>query len=108
MSGLDFVVIVLQISNSFDMNAFFHFFFCLFLPGYKFHHQSLHLTAAGFTGLFGVGQKCILFGMKSSNGFPVETHIFEKSFIFCTFVCNDGDFSLRLHVVVLPTFLAMS
>ena len=55
MSVLDFLILVLEKFNSFNLNAFFQLFFCLFLPGYKDHLQSFSLGAVSFTELFGLG-----------------------------------------------------
>ena len=46
------------------------------------------------------------FRLKSSNGFFVKLS-FGRSFIFCTFVCNDGALSFSLHVVVLPASVTL-
>ena len=50
MSGLDFLVLVLQSSNSFDLDAFFHVLFSLFLTVYKGDYQLLFLGAVCSTG----------------------------------------------------------
>ena len=55
MLGLEFLVPVLQISNSFDLIAFFQVLFSLFLTVNKGHCQLLCLGAAYSTGLFGSG-----------------------------------------------------
>ena len=55
MSRLDFVVLVLQSSNSFYLIAFFQFLFSLILTVYKGHIQLLYLGAVYSTGLFGLG-----------------------------------------------------
>ena len=55
MSGLDFVVLVLQSSNSFYLIAFFQFLFTFFLTVYKGRFQLLYLVAMYSTGLFGLG-----------------------------------------------------
>ena len=52
MSGLDFLLLVLQSSNSFDMNAFFQVLISLLFPGYKGHIQLLCLGAVCSTGCF--------------------------------------------------------
>ena len=39
----------------------------------------------------------------SSKCFPSETHLFEMSLIFCTFVCNHGALNLRLQVIASVT-----
>ena len=102
MPGLDFLVLVLQRSNTFDLNAFFQVLFTLVLTVYKGHIQLLFLGTVYSAGLFDLGQKLLLFFLlKSSNGFHVETHIFGRSFIFCTFVCNHVALKFRLHVAAL-------
>ena len=50
----------------------------------------------------------MFFRLKSSNGFHVETHVFERFFIFCTFVRNHGALILRMHVVAMPASVTMS
>ena len=87
MSGLDFLALVLQSSNSFDMKAFFQVLFSLLLSAHK---GDIHLMALGSwcpTGVFGRSrEKCFLFFflLKSSNCFPIKTHVFGMSFIICT------------------------
>ena len=54
MSGLDFLVLVLQRSDSFDLNAFFQVLFSLCLTAYKGHIQLLYLGAVCSMGLFGL------------------------------------------------------
>ena len=46
MSGFDFLVLVLQSSNSFDLNAFFQVLLSLIITVYKSHIQLLLLGAA--------------------------------------------------------------
>ena len=85
-SGLDFLALVLQSFNSFDLNVFFQVLFSLFLTVYKGQVRLLYLGKVHSTGLFGLGLKFFLFfSLKSSNGFHVETQIFRRSFIFCYF-----------------------
>ena len=55
MSGLDFLLLVLQSSNSIYLNAFSQVLFSLFLTVYEGHIQLLILGAVCFTGLFGLG-----------------------------------------------------
>ena len=87
ISGLDFLALVLQSSNSFDLKAFFQVLISLILTVYKGHIQLLFLGAVCSTGLFGQAKSLFycIFRLKSSNGFQVETHIFGRSFIFCHF-----------------------
>ena len=53
MSRLDFLLLVLQSSDSFDLNAFSQVLFSLFLTVYKGHNQLLYLGAVCSTGFFG-------------------------------------------------------
>ena len=55
MSGLDFLVLVLQNSHSFDLNAFFQVLFSLILTAYKGHIQNLFLGAVCPMRFFAVG-----------------------------------------------------
>ena len=55
MSGLDFLILVLQNSNSFDLNAFFQVLFSLILTVYKGDIQLMVLGPVYATGLFGHG-----------------------------------------------------
>ena len=52
---LDFLLLVLQSSNSFDLNAFFPVLFKLIPTVYKSHSQLLYLVAVCSTGLFCLG-----------------------------------------------------
>ena len=54
-SELDFLALVLQSFNSFDLNVFFQVLFSLFLTVYKGHIQLLYLGALLSTGMFGLG-----------------------------------------------------
>ena len=53
-SGLDFLALVLQSFNSFDLSVFFQVLFSLFLTVYKGQIQLLYLGAVHSTGFFGV------------------------------------------------------
>ena len=55
MSGLAFLALVLQSSNSFDLKAFSQVLFSLILTVYKDHIQLLYLGAVYSKGLFGWG-----------------------------------------------------
>ena len=86
-SGLDFLAAVLQSFNSFDLNVFFSSFvyfisYCLQRPD-----SIVVLRGRAFYGVNWSRLKVFLifFGLKSSNGFHVETHIFRRSFFFCYF-----------------------
>ena len=86
-SGLDFLALVLQSSNSFDLNVFFQVLFSLFLTVvYKGHTHLLFLRAVCSMGFWSrLKVFLIFFRLKFSNGFHVETHFFRRSFIFCYF-----------------------
>ena len=81
MSGLDFLLLVLQISTNFDQNDFSEVLLILTIFVYKSHIQLLFLGSVRFTGLFCLNYKCYLFCLKSSNIFAFETHVFERSFV---------------------------
>ena len=86
MSGLDFLALVLQSSNSFDLNAFFQVLFCLILNVYEGLVQSTHseyLFSTGFCWKVEIDIS-VFFCLKSLNCSPLKTHVFGKSFIFCT------------------------
>ena len=42
------------------------------------------------------------------KGFLGETHVFGKTFIFCTFLCNGRALNILRHVVDLSVSLTMS
>ena len=93
MSGLDFLALVLQSSNSFDMKAFvqvlFSFYILLFTRRYSIDGFGVLVSHWGF--LIGLRLLSLFFfRLKSAACFPVKTHVFEWSFNFCTFVCNHG------------------
>ena len=107
MLRLDFLVLVLQSSNSFNLKVFFQFFVCLF-PG---PYSKVAFRGRVFLWAFLKGREfcfCSFFRLKFSNCFHVEAHVFERSFIFCTFVCTHGALKFRLIMVALPASLIMS
>ena len=55
MSGLDFLALVLQSSNSFDMKPVIQVLLSFILPVHKGVIQLLYLGAMRSTGLFGLG-----------------------------------------------------
>ena len=89
MSVLDFLVLVLQRSNSFDLNAFLSNFVL-------FNSYSLRVPCSidvfevlVFHWVFWKVENkvsVLFFCLKSSNCFPLKTHVFGSSFIFCTFL----------------------
>ena len=108
-SGPDFLVLVLQSSNSFNLNAFFNFASVYFflVTWYMFSFCLWGLVVPSFCSpcedwIFW------FFGLKISKCFPVKTHVFGRAFNFCTFVRNHGALNLRLHVVALPASVTMS
>ena len=110
-SKRDFLALVSQSSNSFDMKAFFQVLFSLILAVYK---GDLRLMAFGSwcpTGVFSKIENIVsilFFRLEFSNCFPVETHVFGRFFYFLYFFCNDGALMLHLHVVTLPVSVILS
>ena len=84
MSGLDFLVLVLQRSNSFDLNAFFQVLFSLVLTVYKGHIQLLFFKAVYSAGLFGLGLKFVFFSFELLKRFFRATH-FREVLLFLYF-----------------------
>ena len=54
MSAFDFLLLVLQISNKFDLNVFFEVLLILFITVYKSHIQLLFSGVVSFMGFFGL------------------------------------------------------
>ena len=110
ISGLDFLVLVLQSSNSFDLNDIFQVLFSLSFTVNEGHIKMLFLGAVCSTGLFSLGYffHFISFSLKSSNCFPLKSLFSGGPSFFVPFVCNDVALYLRLHVVALPTSLTFS
>ena len=102
MSGLDFSVLVLQRPNSFDLNAFFNFasIYSFLATWFMFSFLLWRLVAPLFCSPCEDWIFWFFLVWKFSNCFPVETHVFGRYFIFCTF-CTDGALNLCLRVVVL-------
>ena len=92
MSGLGFSVLVLQSSNSFDLNAFFSGFvevnsYCL-QGRYSTDGFRVLLPHWGFLKVENF--VFVLFSVSNlQNVFPLK-HIFSKGPSFCTFVCSHG------------------
>ena len=89
MSGLDFLDLVLQSSDSFILIAVFQFCFSFFSV-YEVQIELLPMWCSGSLVLFFFAKIELFFdffsGRKSSNGFYlVESHIFGRSSFFCTF-----------------------
>ena len=81
MSGLDSVVLVLQIPTVLIWMLFSFFRqYILFLAGYQVPIQKLHLGAVCSTGCFWKIENfvSVFFRLKSSNCFTVKTHVFER------------------------------
>ena len=84
MSGLDFLVLVLQSSSSSDLNVFL-FEFRLFLTGYWGHVNLLFSDSLRSTAfLCKVDIFSVIFWSEASNGFSCETH-FRKALHFLNF-----------------------
>ena len=107
-SGLDFLVLVLQSSNSFVLNAFFNFASVNFFLATRF------MFSFCFQGVV-VRFFCSpyddwifwFFGLKLSNCSPLELVFSEGPSFIVRSVCNHGALKLRLHVVALSSSLAM-
>ena len=100
ISGLDFLALVLQSSNSFDLKAFFQVLFSLNLTVYKGHIQLLFLGAVCSTGLFGQA-KSFFFVWNLQTVFTLKAIFSEVPSFFVIFVCKYDALTLHLHVVVL-------
>ena len=93
LSGLDFLDLVLQSYNSSYLNAFF-FIFRQFVPAWL--PSPFSIVAFGamcITGFFFQSREvrfCSFFRLKTSDCFPVKTHVFKMSLTFCTYVGNHG------------------
>ena len=111
-SGLDFLALVLQNSNSFDLKAFFQLLFSLILTVYKGHIQLLILGAVCSTGLFGQAKSLFFFVFffvcNLQTVFTLKPIFSEGPSFFVIFVCNYGALNLRLHVVALLASVTMS
>ena len=89
MSGLDFLALVLQSSNSFNMKASFRVLFSLILTAYKGDIQLMALGSWCPIGLFLKVESdvsVVFFCLKSANCFPIKTHVFGMSFVFFYFL----------------------
>ena len=87
---------------------FFRVLFSLFLAVYKGFSQLLYLGVVRRGVVWSRLEMYFFFVLKSSNCFPVKTHVFERFFIFCTFVRNHVALDLRLHILALAASLTLS
>ena len=112
MSKLEFLILVLQSSSRFDLiSLFLKVLFSLILTVYEGHVQLMLLGSLCSTGFFLKGREqcfCSFYRPKSSTCFSVKTHVFERSFIFYTFVCKHGALHLRLQVLALSASVTMA
>ena len=96
MSGLDFLALVLQNFNSFDLNVFFQVLFSLFLTVFKGHVQLLFFRGRVFHGVFWSRLKVfrIFFVWNLQTVFPLKP-MFSKdsSFFVLLFVIMGIDFA---------------
>ena len=86
MSGLDFLVPVLQSSDSFDLNAFFRVLFSLIRTVCRRNGNFLLSESLRSTVFFVQGREfffCYFFRSEASNGFPVKS-MFSESLSFYT------------------------
>ena len=91
ISGLDFLLLVLQKSHSVNLHSesfFFHFLFCLLLPGYKCHIQIMYLGAVCSTGFVWKVENKVssLFLSEIFKLFPVKTPCFREVLRFLQFM----------------------
>ena len=98
MSGLDFLVLVLQISNSFHLNAFS--FFLQFISSW-FQVPSSIVAVKGrvFHGIVWSRLEVYIILSEIFKLFIRESHFRKAIYFFVVFVCNDGALNLHLHVV---------
>ena len=109
ISGLDFLALVLQCSNSFDLKAFFQVLFSLILTVYKGHIQLVFSGAVCSTGLFGQAKIFFFFFVWNlQTVFTLKAIFSEGLSFFVIFVCNYDALTLRLHVVALLASVTMS
>ena len=111
MSGLDFLDLVLQSSDSFILNAAFQFCFSFFSV-YEVHVQLLPSWCCGSVVLFSLPRLEILLiffsGLKSSPGFWLKAMFSEGPPFFVLFVGIYEALKLRLSVVALSESVTMS
>ena len=109
MSGFAFLVLVLQTSNSFNLNASFNsssvYFFLVIRS--IFNCCCLQGSCVSRRCLFEAGI-VFLFRLKSSNCFSEKLMFPKGPSIFVTFVCNDGALILHLRVIALLASLTKS
>ena len=78
----------MQSSNSFDMKAFYQVLLSLILTVYKVDIELMALRSRYPTENFwkvDIDIKVsVCFCLKASNFFPLKTHVFGRSFTFCT------------------------
>ena len=117
MSRLDFLVLVLQSSNSFDLNAFFQVLFSLVLTSYKGHIRTVCKGNVNFcfqklcVQLFFSAMSrvffCYFFRSETSNGFPVKS-MFLEGLSFLHFLCTVDTLNLCLRIRTPRLSLTMS
>ena len=93
MSGLNFLALVLQSSNSFDMKAFFQVFLCVILTVYKGDIQLMALGSWCPTGVFwkfGIDVVVLFFVWNLQTVFPLKPMFSEGPSIFVPFFVMMG------------------
>ena len=104
MSGLDFLAIVLQSSNSFNLKAFS--IFLLFISSWLQGPSSIvALRGRVFQGVDWSGLQ-VFFSFEIFKQFLRETH-FRKFLHFLYFCFNYGALNLHLHMVALSESVTM-
>ena len=109
-SGVDSLVLVLQKSNNFNLNAFFNFpSVCFCLVTSSLFNSCIYRPCVSLG--FSEGSRIMFLSflcLNFSNCFPVKTLVFERYFLFCTSVCNHWDLKFRLHLVAVPASVTLS
>ena len=108
MSRLDFLVLVLQSSNSFNLNAFFNFVSIFFILAARFMFSFCLWGLAGplFCSPCQDWKFCFFFVLKSSNGYSIKL-MFSEGLSFFVFVLYDGALNFLRHVVELSLSVTM-
>ena len=111
MSRLEFLILVLQSCNCFDVISFF-FSFVQFISYCLRRPCSIDVfRVLVFLWVFLKGREqcfCSFYRTKSSNCFAVKTHVFKRSFSVNTFVCNHEALNLRLQVLAVPACVTIA
>ena len=95
MSGIDFLDLVLQSSDSFILNAVLQICFRMIFSVYEVHVQLFHLWSCGSIVLFSLARLnffYFFFSLNFSNGFQVKAMFSEGPFLCFLLVFNNFEF----------------